>query len=151
MPSGLRTLLLTLGTVLFAIMTMAMLILGLFYSPIASVLLALVFGTLTVFFGYLSIQDFRQRQSGSVPSGLGQQHSRLLKLAAHQNGRLTAEEAAIECRISIEQAEALLEDLVNKGRADTWVSDSGALVYVFQGLLEDEKASAEDPMKFLDP
>lgn len=150
MNTGLRTLLAVMATVLFAIMTLAMLVVAMVFSQytVGAVVLALFFGALTTFSGYQSLLSFRSRNRNQ---GLGQEHSRLLKLAAHQSGRLTAEEAAIECRVSVQQAESLLDELVNQGTADTWVSDSGAMVYVFPGLLEDEKASAEDPMKLLEP
>ncbi len=152
MSPGLRTLLAMMSTGLFAIMTLAMLVVGLVTDyTIGSVILALFFGAIAVFSAYHTFLSFRASRQGDVPLGHGQDHARLLKLAARQSGRLTAEEAAIECRISRSQAEQLLDDLVNQGSADTWVSDSGAIVYVFRGLLEDEKESAEDPLKMLGP
>ena len=148
-----RTLAYTFGAVLFALMTFTVLVMGLIFSQytIAALIVGITFGALTVFLARGAYSTFRDENRHRVPTGLGQEHSRLLKLAAHQQGRLTAEEAAIECRVSVQQAEQLLNDLVLQGRADTWVSDSGAMVYVFQGLLEGEKDTAEDPMKMLGP
>lgn len=153
MSQNLRPLFFLSATILFAVMTFAMLVVGLVFSgyALAGLIFAILFGIVASYLGLLTLRSYRQASKGSVGTGLGQEHSRLLKLAAHQNGRLTAEEAAIECRVSVQQAEQMLDQLVNQGRADTWVSDSGAMVYVFQGLLEDEKSTAEDPMKMLEP
>ncbi len=151
MPSRTKTLLGALSTLVFTLMTFAMLLVGLIFSEQMwlAVLLAFFFGGIAAFSGVIAFKA--AREAGSSVSGLAQERSRILKLAAHQKGKLTAEEAAMECRIPIDQAQALLDDLVINGRADTWVSDGGSLVYVFRGLLEDDKATAEDPMKMLDP
>ena len=141
-----------LGTVLFSIMTVAMLAMALIIDQtFAALLFAFFFGGIAAFSGLVAYRDFQERSSGVLLSGVGQEQSRIIKAAAHHNGRLTAEEAAMEGKVSVDRAQKLLDDLVNKGRADTWVSDSGSMVYVFQGLLDEDKASAEDPMKVLDP
>lgn len=152
MKSGLRTLLPLFGTVVFSIMTFLMLLTALIFAEQMwiSILLAILFGGGALFLGLQTLGALRSRRDSGV-SGLGQERSRLLKLASHQKGRVTAEEAAMECRIPVQQAQALLDQLVNQGTADTWVSDNGSMVYVFRGLLEDEKDSAEDPMKLLEP
>lgn len=140
-----------LGALVFGLMTFAMLVVALITSyTIGGFLLALFFGAAGVFCGYVAFQQFRHRQDHMVMSGVGQEQSRILKLAEAEQGKLTAEQAAMECRISVQQAEALLDELVNQGHAETWVSDGGSMVYVFRGLLED-KSSAEDPMKMLEP
>lgn len=151
MSTGLKTLLGGLSALVFTLMTFAMLVLGLIVGDQmwVALLLALFFGGIAALSALIALRA--RAESGPSLSGLAQERSRILKLAAHQQGRLTAEEAAMECRIPIDQAQALLDELVVNGRADTWVSDGGSLVYVFQGLLEDDKASAEDPMKLLDP
>ena len=151
MNSRTKTLLGGLSALVFILMTIAMLLIALIFSGQMwlPVLLALFFGGIAAFSGVIAVNS--ARQAGPSLSGLAQERSRILKLAAHQQGKLTAEEAAMECRIPIDQAQALLDDLVINGRADTWVSDGGSMVYVFRGLLEDDKATAEDPMKMLDP
>ena len=153
MPDGCRNVVAPLSAVVFSIMTFSMLVVGLIFGDQLwiAILLALFFGGIAALSGLITFRDFQARRSGGSMSGLGQEESRILRLAASQKGRLTAEEAAMECHIGVAQAERLLEELVLQGRADTWVSDSGSLVYVFPGLLEDEKSSAEDPMKMLGP
>lgn len=152
MPDNIRTFAALFGTIVFGLMTLAMLLVALLMSTLAGSFLALVFGALTVFSALVLLRSFREQSTGLEGSGVGrQERSRILKLAAHNDGRLTAEEAAVECNLSVEQAQFLLDNLVENGSADTWVSDSGSMVYVFRGLLEDDKATAEDPMKLLEP
>lgn len=151
MSDKLRYLLPILGTTIFAIMTLAMLIIALVTDyVVGAFLLALLCGGATLFFAVSAFRHFRQRQDEVMISGLGQQKSRLLKIAAEENGRLTPEEAAMKSKISVQQAEALLDKLVDEGRAETWVTDGGSMVYVFRNLLEDDKSSAEDPLKQLE-
>lgn len=139
------------GTIVFGIMTLAMLIVALVMSPWMGTVFALVFGALTLFSLLVLFRGFQSRSTGLEGSGLGQQEEkRVLNLAAHSDGRLTAEETAVECNLSVEQAKFLLDNLVDKGSADTWIADSGSMVYVFRGFLEDDKDSAEDPMKLLE-
>lgn len=152
MSRGLSKILTLVGTVLFGVMTLAMLVMALVISGqmLVAILLAILFGVLTVFCGYMALQLAGGDDTLDV-SGLSQERSRLLRFASSRKGRLTAEEAAMGCNLPVRQAQALLDDLVTQGSADTWVSDGGSLVYVFRGLLEaEEKASAEDPMKFLE-
>ncbi len=152
MPDNLRTFAALFATIVFALMTVAMLVVALLMAPLAGSFFALVFGGLTLFSGLVLFKSFRQGRTGLEGSGVGRQEQRrILNLANHSAGRLTAEEAAVECNLSVEQAKLLLDNLVQQGAADTWVSDSGSMVYVFQGLLEDDKATAEDPMKLLEP
>ena len=110
----------------------------------------MVFGGLAGFLGLLTFKSFQAQSRGAIPRGMAQEQQRVLRLAAHKNGRLTVEEVAMECRVPVDQAKALLDALVLQGTANNWVTDSGGMVYVFQGLLEDDKDTAEDPMKFLD-
>ncbi len=133
----------------FGIMTVVMLALALIMSPIFMVLMAILCGALTVFSALHLMQSLQERRPPST-SGLTQERSRIVRIAAHQEGRITAEEASMKANIPVAQAEALLDELVADGRAENWVSDSGNMVYVFRGLLEDDKANAEDPMAFLE-
>lgn len=152
MGERLRLLLPLFGAILGAIMTFAMLVVALIFSDMAigATILAILFGLGAAFCGVLAFQQFRHRQDNLLVSGMGQEKNRILKLAEREEGYLTAEEAAMECHISVQQAEALLDDMVNQGRAETWVSDGGSMVYVFRNFLED-KESAEDPLKVLEP
>ena len=151
MSDKVRVLLPILGTTIFAIMTLAMLIVALVTDyGVGAFLLALLFGGAMLFSAVTAFRHFRQRQDEVMISGLGQQKSRLIKIAAEENGRLTPEEAAMKSKISVQQAEALLDNLVDEGRAETWVTDGGSMVYVFRNLLEDDKSTAEDPLKQLE-
>lgn len=153
MHKGCWTILPILGTVLFGIMTLAMLIVALMVEQVMiAVTFAVLFGAVTVFCAYSLGRQLRQRSEQGGLSDLGQERTRVLRLARSRKGRLTAEEAALGCHISVVQAQALLDEMVMGGIADTWVSDGGVLVYVFRGLLEaDEKDTAQDPMKMLEP
>lgn len=152
MPRGLPTLLTLFGAAVFALMTVATLIVGLVMEGgLVALLISLIFGALAI---GCTVAGFRQLRAHHRPDikSLTQERSRLLRLAASREGKLTAEEAAIGCNISVAQAEALLDDLVMQGTADTWISDGGSLVYVFRGLLDtNAKDTAQDPMAFLDP
>ena len=152
MPGGPKTLLAIFGAILFGLMTMSMLLMALVWSDQALVgfLMALIFGGLTFFSATIGVKGLRSAKQST--SALTQERSRVLRLAASKQGRLTAEETALGAHISVQQAQAILDELVVQGTADTWISDNGRMVYVFGGLLgDDDKSSAEDPMKFLDP
>ena len=147
--SGIQQLLAIIGIVLFGILSLAMLLMALFTEQtFFPLLMALVFLALAGFSGFQAFTNLRGRID---LSSMGEERSRILRFAASRNARLTAEEAALGCHLSVAQARALMDDMVINGSADTWVSDGGNLVYVFRGLLDEaEKASAEDPMGFLD-
>lgn len=152
MPRGLLTLITIFGAFVSLVMTAATLIVGLAMDGgLAALLIGLIFGALAVGCTVASVRQLRATRGTDIKS-LTQERSRLLRLAQSRQGKLTAQEAALGCHISLAQAEALLDDLVIQGTADTWISDEGSLVYVFRGLLDSEaKQSAQDPMAFLDP
>ncbi len=133
----------------FGIMAFSLLVLALFLSPWLTIPLALLSGAAALFSGFQLMQSLQERRTPST-SGLKQERSRILRIAAHEEGRLTAEEASVKANIPVAQAEALLDELVAEGRAEHWVADGGNMVYVFRGLLEDDKDSAQDPMALLD-
>ena len=71
----------------------------------------------------------------------------ILEIAAKKGGRITPAEIAMESPLSAEEAQNILEILCKGGNAELQVTDSGALVYVFHGLLSDtEKATSKDPL-----
>ena len=55
--------------------------------------------------------------------------SNILRYAASQKGRVTAEEIAMQFNIEIPRAKEILENIVVRGTAELHVSDSGTLVY----------------------
>lgn len=112
--------------------------------------LALLFGGATVGGGFLSMRFIRGLLEGRE-MGSEQEEHRILSLASHKGGKLTVEEVSIHCHIPIEQSKRILDHMVRRNTADTWVSEGGALVYVFRGLLTtDDKETAEDPFASLD-
>jgi hypothetical protein len=65
----------------------------------------------------------------------GQTHqSEVVKLAQHKGGRLTIVEIVADTALSIDQAEAALAALVERGMAEVEVTDRGLIVYVFRDL-----------------
>lgn len=152
MSRGLLTVITFFGALVFFLMTIGTLLAGLALEVgLISLLISLAFFAISLGLTVAAVRQLRANTGPDLKS-LTQERSRLLRLAASRQGRLTIQEAAIGCHISIVQAEALLDDLVIQGTADTWISDDGTLVYVFRGLLDtDTKESAQDPMAFLDP
>lgn len=153
MANSARHLLPIAGAVIGALMTFAMLLVALLTDhTIGGLLFAILFGVGSLYAAFMAFQQFRHQQDRAALAGVGEQERRrVLKLAAREEGYLTAEETAMDCNISIQQAEALLDDLVEQGSAQLQVSESGSMVYVFPNLLEDDKTTAEDPMKMLEP
>ena len=151
MSEKLRLMLPVLATLICSVMAFSLLIVALFTEfTLGAVIVALLFGGGAVYTGLIAFRNFRHQQDNAILTGVGQEQSRILKLAAREDGRLTPEETAMECSLSVQQAETLLDDLVNQGRAETWVTDEGSMVYVFRNLTDGNKDSAEDPMKMLE-
>lgn len=112
--------------------------------------LALLFALVTAGGGFYSIRVVRGMLEGRE-MGADQEEHRILSLASHKGGKLTVEEVSIHCHIPIEQSKRILDNMVRRNTADTWVSEGGSLVYVFRGLLTaDDKETAEDPFASLD-
>jgi len=154
MPRGCSTIGALLGTPIFGLVTLAMVALGLLVRDqlLPATLGALFFGALTLVCGFLAVRNMRLNRENATIDELSQEENRILRFAQHKEGRITVEEAALGCHLSVEQARHLLDRLVMRGSADTWVSDGGSLVYVFQGLSnEQDKLIAEDPFLQLEP
>ena len=72
----------------------------------------------------------------------------ILALAAGMGGRITVSEVALRSGLSIDESRVELDKMVNKGVAEIFVTDDGAQVYHFAGLLtESERGAAQDPMQ----
>ena|SRR5690554_2350199 len=111
--------------------------------------LALLFALTTVGGGIYSTRFVRGLFVGRE-MGAEQEEHRILSLASHKGGKLTVEEVSIHCHIPVDRSKRILDEMVRKSTADTWVSEGGGLVYVFQGLLDTEdKDTAEDPFASL--
>ncbi|RAL24889.1 hypothetical protein DL240_01385 [Lujinxingia litoralis] len=143
-----------LGAPLFALLTLSMIALGLLDSDqaVAATIAALIFAALTLVLSIVAVRGIRQSRENATVDELSQEENRILRYAQHKEGRLTVEEAALGCHLSVDQAQELLDRLVMRGSADTWPSEAGSLVYVFRGLGdEQDKLSAEDPFLHLEP
>jgi hypothetical protein len=66
----------------------------------------------------------------------------ILRFSARQNGRITAQETAMELSVSVMKAKEALEQLVTKGMAEVLVSDAGDVIYQIRGIGQD-KSKAE--------
>jgi hypothetical protein len=60
----------------------------------------------------------------------------VLLAAKKYNGKITPVEVAVESNLSVEEAEQILNKMVNKGYATLEVSESGLLFYQFSGFLK---------------
>ncbi len=81
----------------------------------------------------------RTRLTGpSGPDQLrGQTHqSEVVKLAQGRGGRLTVVEIVADTALSIDQAEAAIAALAERGMAEVEVTDGGLIVYVFPDLVQ---------------
>ena len=75
-----------------------------------------------------------------------QYQNRLLRLARAKGGRLTVLEAAADGRMTVEQAEEILRELVARGYAELRVSESGMMVYSFLEIERDGEKQGARPV-----
>ncbi|MBX7152404.1 hypothetical protein K1X84_12235 [bacterium] len=94
------------------------------------------------FTGLIVFRLFRKKRQHEEEMNLWLESS-ILKFAALNQGKITAEETAMEFHIGVAQSKSILEEMVIKGIAELRVTDNGTLVYVFSGL-NDDKESAEN-------
>ena len=72
----------------------------------------------------------------------------ILALAAGMGGRITVSEVALRSGLSIDESQIELDQMVTKGVAEIFITDDGAQVYHFAGLLtESEREAAQDPFQ----
>lgn len=70
--------------------------------------------------------------------------NKILRLAKKRNGSLTPLELAMETSLSVEEAKQQLESWANQGVVTIKISESGALIYHFTGMVsEQERQSAQ--------
>ncbi len=114
----------------FAAAALAMIVPGALGLGLAAAMGALfvAVGALAVRGGARSMEEARRRDRRATELAL-------LEAARAAGGRLTATEAAAALRVSVEEADAQLTDLVGDGsRVDVDVDDEGVLRYVFREL-----------------
>ena len=75
-----------------------------------------------------------------------QYQNRLLRLARAKGGRLTVLEAAADGRMTVEQAEEILRELVARGYSELRVSESGMMVYSFLEIERDGEKHGARPV-----
>lgn len=66
----------------------------------------------------------------------------ILQLAARHSGRLTASEVAMHTRLSVTEAQKLLEGYVKQKLVTLKISGSGTLVFEFNDLIPEEEKRA---------
>jgi hypothetical protein len=87
-------------------------------------------------------------EGGGLEDAQNQRERRILAFARSHSGRLTVSELAVESPLGIEESRAALEGLVERGVADTWVSEHGQIVYVFPAFFDEgDKHTARDPLE----
>jgi hypothetical protein len=64
---------------------------------------------------------------------------RILAFAGYMQGRVTASEVALNCRLSLEDSQETLDRLVSSGAAEIQLTDDGVMVYCFTGFLPRDK------------
>jgi hypothetical protein len=105
---------------------------------------------LVVFFLGTAIGGVMLARANSAPPGprapagrrLSEEQEReqgILDLARQEHGRVTVEEVASHCDLSLEEAKAALDRLAAHAVAELRVTDGGVLVYLFPGFLSDEE------------
>ena len=112
---------------------------------------------LMVFFGGTAYGGYRLLRDAGVdaePTEAGataaldprEHEQRVLALASSAKGRLTVAEVALLPGFDVDSARETLDRLCQKDVAVHAVSDGGAMVYVFDGLLPGEKETAQNPL-----
>ncbi len=76
------------------------------------------------------------------------QEKQVLKLAQAKGGVLTVSELALGTSLSLEEADRVLKRFASKGYAQMNVTDSGTLLYEFQGFTSSSKHQKTDPNDF---
>jgi hypothetical protein len=71
---------------------------------------------------------------------------RILALAEARAGRLTVDEVAVACRLSVLRSKAALDRLAAAGAAAMQATDGGILVYAFPGFLSDPEKREAKPL-----
>lgn len=109
---------------------------------------ALIAGTFFAFVGLggLALMVFGLRRPKADDLRLDEAlERRILTTARSHGGRLTVSELAVDCELSLAEANHALTHLERHGIVRTHLSDAGDIVYVFRDFTVD-KASAVDPL-----
>lgn len=72
---------------------------------------------------------------------------RVLQAAKKLRGKVTPATLAIETGLSLDDCQASLDEMVEEGVAETWVTDGGNLVYAFSAFVDPtDRLTARDPL-----
>lgn len=89
----------------------------------------------------------RRRSSHGSTSTDSLEH-RVLVAAKELEGKLTPATLAVETGLSLDEAEKNLNQMVDRGIAETWVSSGGNLVYAFPAFTNPaDRLTARDPLE----
>jgi hypothetical protein len=76
------------------------------------------------------------------------QERMVLELAASKNGRITPVEIAMETSLTATESQIILDALCHQGIAETQVTENGAIVYAFTGLISaSDRETAQNPLE----
>ncbi|TVQ26397.1 MAG: hypothetical protein EA383_05375 [Spirochaetaceae bacterium] len=76
------------------------------------------------------------------------QEKEILRVAKIEHGRITPAVAALKSSCSIEEANQILDSIVEKGYAQMDVDDNGRIVYLFPEFYADDSSHADDMDRF---
>ncbi len=76
------------------------------------------------------------------------QEKEILRVAKTEHGRITPAVAALKSSCSIEEANQILDSIVEKGYAQMDVDDNGRIVYLFPEFYQDDSSQSDDTERF---
>lgn len=102
-----------------------------------------VIGVVPLLFGitlcYLAIKSKKKRQADLL-------ENQILQLAGDLHGKMTIAELAQHTRLSLKEAEELLEGYAKTGIAERHISDGGVFVYYFIHVISREEKEGSKPL-----
>ncbi len=92
----------------------------------------LLIGVIPLSVGWILYKKSKTHSMNEVFENLEMQ---VIKLASTMNGKLKAVDLTLNLNISMDASKDILEKLVIQGIADTDITESGAVVYLFRELI----------------
>jgi hypothetical protein len=124
------------------------------------VILLMFFGGVTALTGFNALKMLRhkpepaQHLAAAVPAGMPIDialEAQILRIAAAQDGKVTAAEVALQCGVSLDAATVALDALLARGHADLHVTPDGEAVHVLKGIMTAaEKAQSQNLLTMRD-
>ena len=115
-------------------------------------------GTATFFFGAFYLQHkinqlqemlclpAQQSNVRPMPASVSAQEKEIIRLAQRKGGKLTTLEIVAETSMNSTEVERLMKELTVNGYVGMQVSDTGAIVYEFYGLGQEQTATREEAL-----